>query len=286
MNYKCPKPIAILLAVYNGEKYLRVQIDSIIEQTNKDWVLYIRDDASTDSTREIIAEYCKNNDNIITIEDDLGNLGCYENFKQLLRVVEAKYYMFSDADDYWLPNKTQASYDFIREKEQLYPNIPIMVHTDKKDGDKDLNIKTESSWKALKIDPDAISNFKYIPIHIAGGACAIFNHLVKPHLYETAPFHISHDGWLALQTARYGKIFALKIPLLIYRRHENNTTHKDKSHPTIKNYIKRIIDFPNTIRYHWKFSSQMQTLGYGGKAKYFYYRIVLMLKILWEKFTI
>lgn len=57
MIYKCSKPIAILLAVYNGEKYMKVQIDSIINQTNRDWALYIRDDASTDLTREIIADW-------------------------------------------------------------------------------------------------------------------------------------------------------------------------------------------------------------------------------------
>mgnify|MGYP001752760343 CR=1 FL=1 len=131
MIYKCPKPIAILLAVYNGEKYLQVQIDSILAQTNQQWVLYIRDDDSTDSTQQIIFDYCLKYDNIVAVKDKLGNLGCYENFRQLLRVVRSKYYMFSDADDYWLPEKVQISYDFILKKEEQYPNIPILAHCDK-----------------------------------------------------------------------------------------------------------------------------------------------------------
>ena len=53
----CKTPIAILLGVYNGEKYLSVQIDSILAQTNKDWTLFIRDDSSTDNTLFIIDKY-------------------------------------------------------------------------------------------------------------------------------------------------------------------------------------------------------------------------------------
>ena len=158
MNYyKCPKSIAILLAVYNGEKYLSVQIDSIIAQTSHDWVLYIRDDASTDSTQKIIANYCNEHDNIVVVKDDLGNLGCSENFRQLLRVVDADYYMFSDADDYWLPEKIQVSFDFIRKKEQHYINIPVLVHSDKSIADGDLNILHQSDWRTNRIDPAWIS---------------------------------------------------------------------------------------------------------------------------------
>lgn len=287
MNYKCPKPIAILLAVYNGEKYLHVQIDSIIEQTNKDWVLYIRDDASTDSTREIIAEYCKNNDNIITIKDDLGNLGCYENFKQLLRVVEADYYMFSDADDYWLPQKVEISYNFLKQKEIEYPNIPLLAHCDKIITDSNLNVICKSGWDSLKFDPDIISEYNHIPLYIAGGASSIFNNKIREKYYnEKSPFPTAHDGWIALQTTRYGgKIFAIHKPLMRYRLHDNNITVSIKTAQTFNEYLRKLLQITSTFKYHWQFASQMYTLGYGGKCKYFYYRIVVFFKLMWGRLT-
>lgn len=286
MSYKCEKPIAILLAVYNGEKYLNVQVNSILDQTNHDWVLYIRDDASTDSTMQIIDDYCAKYDNIIKVEDGLGNLGCYENFRQLLRLVDADYYMFCDADDYWLPEKVQISYDFIKEKEQKYPNIPILVHTDKSIADGELRIVEASDWKGGHYNPDSISKFKYVPDHIVGGATAMFNRNVKPHMFEKAPFPISHDGWLSLQTARYGRVFAIHQPLLIYRRHGNNATIADSSHHTFKNQLNRLFKLKSTLKYHNELADALKTIGYGGRTKYYFYRVVVFFKLLWGKLTI
>lgn len=285
--YQCPTPIAILLAVYNGEKYLRVQVDSIIAQTNREWTLYIRDDASTDSTQQIILNYCLKYDNIVAIKDTLGNLGCYENFRQLLRVVKSDYYMFSDADDYWLPEKVQISYDFILKKEKMYPNIPLLVHCDKIIADSSLNIIHNSGWISLKFDPDIISKFNHIPLHIAGGASSIFNDNIKEkYCDEESPFPTAHDGWVALQTVRYGgKIFAIHKPLMIYRLHGNNTTSSVKTMQTFNGYIMKLFNISSTLKFHWKFSSQMQILGYGNKLKYFYYRIVVFFKLMWGRLT-
>lgn len=286
MIYECPTPIAILLAVYNGEEYLRVQVDSIIGQTNQDWTLYIRDDNSTDSTREIIADYCRHYENVISIKDNLGNLGCYENFKQLLRIVEANYYMFSDADDFWLPEKVQVSYDFIKAKETIYTQIPLLAHCDKIIADGEMHVISPSGWKDLHFDPDLLADFNYIPVQTVGGAGAIFNHAAKSHVFEPAPFRVSHDGWLGLQTARYGKIFAIHQSLMIYRRHDSSVTAQDKSGQTFSNYFNRMMNLKSTFKYHWTFANQMQTLGYGGKCKYFYYRLVVFFKIMWGKLTI
>ena len=286
MIYKCPKPIAILLAVYNGEKYLQVQIDSILAQTNQQWVLYIRDDDSTDSTQQIIFDYCLKYDNIVAVKDKLGNLGCYENFRQLLRVVKSKYYMFSDADDYWLPEKVQISYDFILKKEEQYPNIPILAHCDKIITDSNLDIINDSGWASLKFNPDIISKFDHIPLHIAGGASSIFNSNIREkYCDEKSPFPTAHDGWIALQTTRYGgKIFAIHKPLMMYRLHENSTTSTDKTIQTFAGYIKKMVHINSTLKYHWKFASLMQTIGYGSKLKYFYYRVVVFLKLMWGRF--
>lgn len=286
MIYKCPTPIAILLAVYNGEKFLSVQIDSIIAQTNQEWTLYIRDDASTDSTREIIADYCAKYSNIIVIEDELGNLGCYENFRQLLRVIEARYYMFCDADDYWLSDKIQVSYEFILEKEEVYSSIPILVHSDKSVANKELEIIFESDWLSNRINPDWLSKYAYIPLHIVGGATSIFNYKVRMLGIENPPFPVSHDGWVALQTAKYGHIFAIHRSLMLYRIHGLNTTEGDMERKTLLNQIKDWKRHGIALKRHLDFAFVMKNAGYGNVAKYFYYRIVVLIKILWGKIII
>lgn len=282
MIYQNTRPIAILLAVYNGEKYLREQLDSLVQQTNHQWTLYIRDDSSTDSTRQIIKEYMDQFEFIVEVIDDKGNLGCFENFRELLRCVESDYYMFSDADDVWLPEKVQISYDFILEKEKLYPNIPILAHTDKILTDENLNVTAWSSWKSIRFNPDSISDYKYIPLMIVGGASSIFNHAAKAPALEPPPFFASHDGWLGLQTARYGKLFAIHQGLMYYRRHSVSTTSADPASP---NYAKKMLRLPKRLKHHWQFASAMKTLGYGGKVKYFWYRIVVFFKIQWGRLT-
>ena len=276
MRYISPEPIAVLLAVYNGEKYLREQIDSILAQTNHDWVLYIRDDASTDSTPEIIADYCQKYDNIVKIGDDRGNLGCYENFRELLRSVEADYYMFSDADDVWLPEKIQASFDFLHKQEGAYPHTPLLVHCDKSHADAELNIIHKSVWSDSAMDPDSWTKFELLPMHIVGGACSIFNRRVRDLSLESPPPNImpvSHDGWAALIAAKFGKIFALRDPLLIYRYHGSNTTVRINQAKRSVSY--RLAHLCGTLGEHYKkYKMVNSVLGYGSFGKYVYYRIV------------
>ena len=90
----------ILLATYNGQQYLREQLDSILSQSYSNFRLLISDDLSVDSTREILAEYVEKDKRIIVFNQE-KNLGVVKNFEFLLKKVESKYYMFSDQDDIW-----------------------------------------------------------------------------------------------------------------------------------------------------------------------------------------
>ncbi len=99
--------ISILLSTYNSELFLKEQIDSLLFQTVKDWVLYIRDDGSTDDTIILIEDYCRDHDNIILIKDELSNLGTKNSFMKLLSNVDSEYYLFCDHDDVWLPLKIE-----------------------------------------------------------------------------------------------------------------------------------------------------------------------------------
>jgi rhamnosyltransferase len=112
--------IAILLASYNGEKYIKEQIDSILGQMDRvpeKCVLYIHDDGSKDGTYEILSEYVRQNPDRVKILEGSPQGGSTKNFMYMLGAVEADYYMFSDQDDVWLPEKIEREYEEIRKLE-------------------------------------------------------------------------------------------------------------------------------------------------------------------------
>ena len=121
--------IAILLATYNGEKFLREQINSILDQSYQNFVIYISDDLSNDKTTMIIKEYT---DKFCGKIIDIGNKKHFgnarDNFLNLLLEVEAPYYLFCDQDDVWLNNKLEKTIAIFNEMKQL--DKPMLVYSD------------------------------------------------------------------------------------------------------------------------------------------------------------
>ena len=100
--------IDILLPTYNGEKYLKEQLDSILNQTYKNIRLIISDDCSKDSTPKILEEYRKK-DERIELYLQKENIGVVKGIEFLLKKVKSNYYMLADQDDVWLPIKVEKS---------------------------------------------------------------------------------------------------------------------------------------------------------------------------------
>ena len=119
--------VLILMTAYNGERFLRAQIDSILSQTYKNWMLFVQDDGSSDGTNVILAEYAAKDARICLYKNE-GPHGAYLNFHSLVnkaRNAEAfDYYMFADHDDVWLPGKIEF---FVRQMEQYSPDMPVLL---------------------------------------------------------------------------------------------------------------------------------------------------------------
>ena len=125
----------------HSEKYISEQLQSIINQTYKDFHLYICDDVSTDSTSNILSEYKLQYNNTISILKNETNKGAKYNFSNLFQNSQADYVMFSDHDDVWLNNKIEVTYNKMIELENTYSkDTPILVFTDKFVTDDKLNI--------------------------------------------------------------------------------------------------------------------------------------------------
>ena len=111
--------ISILLASYNGERYIEQQLLSLIGQTYKEWQLYVRDDGSKDETVTIVRRYEKMDNRIHLVTDEQGSLGCIGNFLALLPYSKTAYTIFCDQDDFWLENKLEVLWKTMKRRRHM-----------------------------------------------------------------------------------------------------------------------------------------------------------------------
>lgn len=277
------KKIAILLAAYNAEKYLAEQIESIISQTNDDWTLYIRNDGSRDNTKRVISAYCEKYSNIIEIDEGGINLGCRNNFFRLLEVVESDYYMFCDADDVWFNNKIELSFDRIGELELIHSDKPLLIHTDSAIYDENLNLVASSFWKTVNINPDRFLSFNLICICCCvGGSTMLFNQKVKKLMFPLANNEFIFDYWIAINTVKHGIISTIHEPTKKYRQHGNNVCgvtigEENSIYNKLKNWIPLLKKYKHE-------SDLLKSIGYGGFAKYLFYKLIVIAKMRFYKY--
>lgn len=222
------KKVVILMGTYNGEKYIRAQLDSILNQDYDSWELIIRDDSSTDQTIEIIREYEKN-DSRIKMIDSKRNLGQIKNFEELLKVVpEEEYIMFCDQDDVWKKDKIRITMEAMINAESHNPGLPILVYTEKEYVDNDLNpLKTNDE----KLKNDMLSILCQNPVY---GCTAMINMRLKELLLPFPNYITCHDYWIALIASSNGIIKRVDYKSILYRQHSNNVTGGINNHSFFK----------------------------------------------------
>jgi glycosyltransferase involved in cell wall biosynthesis len=219
--------IDILLATYNGEKYLAEQIDSILAQTMSDWKLLIRDDGSTDRTLEVVNHYIERYPNqIIHIIDSDKKLGVTRNFEQLMKHSTAPYSMFCDQDDIWLPDKIEKSLQKLQMMEQQYgSHIPLLVYTDLAVCDEEGTLIANSFWKYQGGDPSLPLDYaKALVQNNATGNTFIFNRTLRDEALPFSSDAVMHDWWVALIALYLGKIDYLTEQTILYRQHNANVS--------------------------------------------------------------
>ena len=275
INNNKEKRIAILMATYNGRKYLSEQIDSICSQSNRQWHLYIHDDGSTDGTIGLINDYANKYPEWVTILDYPSQGGALQNFMSLLEKVEADYYMFSDQDDVWHPTKVELSYQAMKEQEALHPDKPIIVHSDVRVVDGDLNLLHPSYREYGHIYPDAVKDFKSCVINITLGCAMLFNRKARAVSLDRSWEHaLMHDGWVTTRTfAENGIVYAMPEALLEYRNHGDNTVGATDGSRFTVGY--RIRHFSQMLRLNIKQYRMLRSAGYGSIFTYYYHKFLL-----------
>lgn len=225
--------VLVIMSTYNGEKFLREQIHSILEQKNVNLTLVIRDDGSEDRTRNIINEYEKKDIRVKAIYGE--NLGFRKSFFNTLRdyaSTEFEYFAFADQDDVWLPQKLDVAIRKLNElncKKKLYVSSLNVV-------DRNLNPMYINSFDGLKISyGSALSRQR-----LAGCTMVFDNALAmlckKYDMDEFQKDLISHDGALYyICLACGGKVVFDKNSYIKFRRHSETVTEHGRG------FIKRFL---------------------------------------------
>ena len=267
--------IAILLATYNSQNYLVELINSIISQTNKDWILYIKDDGSSDSTLLIIDKYVKNSSNIVLLVDAVNGRGSKNCFLWMLQSVESQYYMFCDHDDIWLNEKINRTYQKMIEVEKSNDKIPVIIHTDLIVVDEKLNEISPSFWKYSNIKPFYSSFNYYSAYNNVTGCTMMFNNAVKKISLDICPDAPMHDLWLALVVSlNNGIIKYISEPLILYRQHGKNVLGAQKN----SNVIDRLLMLGKVLESNKKLYRTVDFLKKTSYRKFIYNKIYFFIK--------
>lgn len=225
--------IAIVLASYNGEKYINDQINSILRQSYDNWHLFIRDDASSDNTLKLEKHMAAKYPEKITVYSNQTELhGPKHNFFALSKIAldqNYKYIMFCDQDDVWKNDKVESTYLKMKTEERD-TKIPILVHSDLEVVDENLNILGKSFIKYRALDP-SIKDLNHLLIQNNVTGCTMMvNHalLEKALQFKNMDLVAMHDWWFALIACIYGNIFFLEKATICYRQHGGNVVGATK----------------------------------------------------------
>lgn len=219
--------IDVLLATYNGEKYVAEQIESILNQTYKNINLIISDDCSSDKTQEILREYSQK-DSRIKLYLQQENLGVVKNIEFLLKQVENPLYMLADQDDYWLPEKIEKAV------EKLNSENADLVFGDLEVVDQNLKTIYPSFGDFMLLNRKInkyIDSYKVNYLYNCVTGCTLISkkEFIKYILpLPTNSKFVIHDHWIGLMVSLNGKLAYMPEKYIKYRQHGNNQVGTNK----------------------------------------------------------
>ena len=228
MNERNKPKVAVLLSTYNGHRYLRELVDSVLAQEGVDVMLQVRDDGSTDDTIEILESY---HDARISIRKG-KNLKPALSFLSLLRECQdAEYYAYCDQDDFWYKDKLITAIRAIRDLRD--PALFISTYDVC-----DENLKRLFTYDMHFDDPLRLQD---VLLYRAPSACnMVFNHALREVINRSDPAYVRmHDFWtLIVALSHRYRIVTENVPLMKYRQHEGESVGIT---PSVWTRVKRLV---------------------------------------------
>ncbi|MCZ6899233.1 MAG: glycosyltransferase [Bacteroidetes bacterium] len=202
--------ISVCIATFNGEKYIRDQISSILGQLSQGDEIIITDDGSTDNTLEILEDF---KDPRIKIHQNKNRLGPVYNFENALSKASNQYIFLADQDDIWNERKIKTFKSYLSDYDVVVSDCSVV--------DNDLKITNPSFYALRKSGKGLFKNFfqnSYL------GCCMAFHRQVLKKALPFPPQLPMHDIWLGLVTELFFKSIFIEDKLILFRRHHLNAT--------------------------------------------------------------
>lgn len=225
--------ISVCIATYNGEKFLKEQLVSILSQLGNNDEIIISDDSSTDKTMLVVNSF---NDKRIKIFENQSFSSPIYNFENAIKHAQGDYIFLSDQDDIWLSSKVERTLYYLKENDLVLSDCKIV--------DENLNVLNDSFFAMMSSRKGFFSNLirnSYM------GCCMAFKKEILDYILPFPKNLAMHDSWIGLSVELNGNSFFLNEPLILYRRHDNNAsfTSKKSQYPLtykIRYRLKLIFD--------------------------------------------
>ena len=214
MINKKPSLISIALCTYNGEKYIKQQLESLISQSYKPFEIIITDDLSTDNTLKILEEYAAKYP-FIKIYKNEKNLGFVKNFEKAIKLCDGEYIALSDQDDIWMPEKLSTLISQVADNDLIYHDSVFIDEN----GQPILSKKMSDHYNKY----DGTSNIPFLISNCVAGHAMLFKKSLLPSFL---PFEdgFYHDWWITFVAISTGKIKSIPDVLVKYRQHDLSIT--------------------------------------------------------------
>lgn len=204
------------MSTYNGESFIKEQIDSLLSQTVTNLKIYIRDDGSTDSTKNILSAYLKEHPKKFKIYFG-DNVGSSSSFFWLLQNIESDIYFFCDQDDIWEKNKVEAhlsNHSDFKKARMVFSDMSIFDNPD------------STFMKLQKMDANYLISkpLRMLCQNCVAGCAMSLNLVARNNIvnHGKIPKGVIHDHWISVITSINGEVHFLPALLVKYRLHENN----------------------------------------------------------------
>lgn len=250
--------VDIVMATYNGERYIAKQIESIQNQSYKNWRLLISDDCSTDQTLKIVRDYAENDHRVQIVSEGIKYGGAMANFMSAIKYSDATYFMFSDQDDIWNEDKIELSIRALIDLEDAWgSDSPSFVSSDLSIVDDDLNLIASSFMKYENFEINEDSLQRVLVENTAWGCTIAGNRKLREllSLWRESDCPIMHDWLVNLICKACGHSAFIEKPTILYRQHAGQEAgaHKFSLISLLQNYqISKSREYWHGIRLNAK----------------------------------
>ncbi|WP_298636818.1 glycosyltransferase family 2 protein [uncultured Umboniibacter sp.] len=258
----------IVIATYNGERFLKAQLDSILEVEGFNELVervIVVDDGSLDATVQILERY-RALDERFEVYAHARGLGPTGNFAYGLSLTSAHWVCLADQDDVWLPSKLVV---MRRELESLPPDSPAALFSDLVVVNQELREISPSYFTHCAISPERATSLNQLAQqNVVSGCTMVVNRQLIDLALPVPSSACMHDWWLALVARSFGQLKFVDQPLVLYRQHDNNAVGAPNvsmiSRLMSKGYLRKVIDN------FWASVDQAQSLSqqYGESTKH------------------